>query len=156
MIDQNGYRANVAIVIANASGQAMWFKRCGQGAWQFPQGGLREGETAEDGMYRELAEETGMLPKHVSILGQTKEWFYYDLPEQLVKKDGHCIGQKQIWFLLQLQADTSVINLNMTDEPEFESWGWIDAEQAAEDIIYFKQDVYRKALDELKPFWPKA
>lgn len=154
MIDQNGYRANIAIVLTNNTGQVAWFKRCGQSSWQFPQGGLRENESYEQGMYRELSEETGLAAADVKILGRTDDWLYYDLPEQLIKKDGICIGQKQIWFLLKLTAEQSSIDLNMTNEPEFESWCWVDKAQAQNDIIYFKKDVYSQALAELSVYWP--
>lgn len=156
MIDKQGYRANIAIVLVNTAGQVAWFKRCGHQSWQFPQGGLRENETAEQGMYRELAEETGLLPGHVSILGRTKGWRYYDLPEKLIKKDGICIGQKQIWFLLKLRADDSIVDVNATQDPEFESWAWVDRKRALEDVIYFKKEIYQKALQELQSYWPEA
>ena len=154
MIDQEGYRANIAIVLTNGQGQVAWFKRKGQESWQFPQGGLRQNEAIDDGMYRELAEETGLLPEHVSILGRTNDWLYYDLPEKLIKKDGICIGQKQIWYLLKLTADSKIIDLQVSDEPEFESWCWINKQQAIDEVIYFKQDVYRAALEQLDVFWP--
>nr|VXZ92580.1 RNA pyrophosphohydrolase [Klebsiella pneumoniae] len=40
MIDDDGYRPNVGIVICNRQGQVMWARRYGQHSWQFPQGAL--------------------------------------------------------------------------------------------------------------------
>lgn len=154
MIDQEGYRANIAIVLTNADGQVAWFKRKGQNSWQFPQGGLHENEALVTGMYRELQEETGLTQADVSILGQTKDWLYYELPEKLIKKDGLCIGQKQIWFLLKLEAEPAKINLQSSNEPEFESWCWCDKQHALNDIVFFKKSVYEQALDQLTTYWP--
>ena len=39
MIDSEGYRANVGIVICNPQGELLWAKRIGQQAWQFPRAG---------------------------------------------------------------------------------------------------------------------
>ena len=72
MIDQEGYRPNVGIVILNKNKQALWAKRVAEDAWQFPQGGINEGESVKDAMYRELMEEVGLSPGHVKIIGQTK------------------------------------------------------------------------------------
>ncbi|MFQ3190305.1 MAG: putative (di)nucleoside polyphosphate hydrolase, partial [Paraglaciecola sp.] len=67
MIDAEGFRANVGIVICNELGQVFWARRYGQHSWQFPQGGIDEGETAEQTMYRELHEEVGLKPEHVKV-----------------------------------------------------------------------------------------
>ncbi len=154
MIDENGYRFNVAIILVNDKGQVAWFKRKGQSSSQFPQGGVNEDESLEQGMFRELAEETGLEERHVELLGRTSDWLYYDLPSQHIKEDGICIGQKQMWFLLKLKADDSHINLSSTSDPEFESWQWVEKQQAVNEIIYFKQDVYKRALASLESLWP--
>ena len=70
MIDRDGYRPNVAIVLCNTKNQVFWGKRIKEHAWQFPQGGIKPGETPEQAMYRELKEETGLEAKHVQILGR--------------------------------------------------------------------------------------
>ena len=77
MVDQDGYRSNVAIVISNGRGQVFWAKRLGQKAWQFPQGGIDQGETAEQALYRELYEEVGLEPGDVKIIQQTRRWLRY-------------------------------------------------------------------------------
>ena len=80
MIDSEGYRPNVGIVICNRRGQLLWAKRIGQSAWQFPQGGINEDETIEQALFRELEEEVGLRGNDVSVLHQTTEWLRYDLP----------------------------------------------------------------------------
>ena len=151
VIDSQGYRANIGIILANAQHQLFWARRINEQAWQFPQGGLQTNESYEQGMFRELHEETGLLPEHVSILGQTKDWLHYKLPESLIRRQRQpvCIGQKQIWFALRLQVDESHICLNVTDRPEFDAWQWVDYWQPVNDVIAFKQSVYHAALTEL-------
>ena len=89
MIDQEGYRPNVGIIILNDNKKALWAKRVDEDAWQFPQGGINEGESLKEAMYRELMEEVGLSPNHVEIIGQTKEWLRYDVPKQWVRRDGY-------------------------------------------------------------------
>ncbi|CDL52407.1 Adenosine (5')-pentaphospho-(5'')-adenosine pyrophosphohydrolase [Klebsiella pneumoniae ISC21] len=82
MIDDDGYRPNVGIVICNRQGQVMWARRYGQHSWQFPQGGINPGESAEQAMYRELFEEVGLSRKDVRILASTRNWLRYKLPKR--------------------------------------------------------------------------
>src|ERR1044072_7975695 len=104
MIDRDGYRPNVGIVLCNGKDEVFWGKRVREHSWQFPQGGIKPGETPELAMYRELREEVGLSPHHVRILGRTRDWLRYDVPDQWIKRDwrGNYRGQKQIWFLLRL------------------------------------------------------
>lgn len=150
MIDTDGYRLNVGIVLCNQNSQVLWARRIGQNAWQFPQGGMMHEETSEQALYRELWEEIGLQPQHVEILGKTSDWLYYRLPEHLVRTGSKplCIGQKQIWFLLKLVADENSVNLNRTDAPEFDHWRWVDFWHPLSEVVEFKRDVYRKALEE--------
>ena len=152
MIDSDGYRANVGIILANGHGQLFWARRAGMDAWQFPQGGIRKNETVESAMYRELLEETGLNPQDVIILGYTEEWLRYRLPKRYIRKRSSqvCIGQKQKWYLLQL-LDESKIRLDMAEKPEFDHWRWIDFWQPAKEVVEFKQHVYKKALRHFEP-----
>ena len=152
MIDTDGYRANIAVVILNKNGQVFWCRRIGQDAWQFPQGGMIEGETPEESMYRELREETGLLPRHVDILGHTRGWLRYDLPEHLVRRNHApvCIGQKQIWYLLRFKGGERDVNLEYSDHAEFDDWCWYEYWKTVDEVVSFKQDVYRRALKELE------
>lgn len=86
MIDADGFRANVGIILANTHGQVLWAKRVGHDAWQFPQGGIDFGETPLDAMYRELWEEVGLYPQHVKVLSQTQNWLRYRLPKRFVRQ----------------------------------------------------------------------
>ena len=151
MIDQEGFRANVGIILINNTYQVFLAKRMGQNAWQFPQGGIRSGETTEAAMYRELQEETGLLSHHVELIGCTEDWLKYWLPKHFIRHSSHplCIGQKQIWHFLRLVADESNINLSHSDEPEFDCWEWVDYWTPVKLVIDFKQSVYQQALKEL-------
>jgi len=152
IVDLKGYRLNVGIIIANENGFVFWGRRIGQDAWQFPQGGVSENESATDAMYRELNEEVGLFPEDVKILGSTKRWIKYKLPNQYLRKHSKplVIGQKQKWFLLQLVASDRKIQLNLTNKPEFDSWRWVKYWHPVKEVIYFKRHVYKQALTELE------
>lgn len=153
MIDSEGYRANVGIILSNHSGRVFWARRCGQEAWQFPQGGIKEYETPEQAMYRELYEETGLSASHVELIGCTGRWLRYNLPQRYIRRYQKplCVGQKQIWFLLKMSCDESRVDLAATETPEFDSWQWVDYWLPPKRVIYFKRDVYKRALTELAP-----
>ena len=150
MIDFDGYRPNVGIVICNRNRQVLWAKRCGQNSWQFPQGGINDNESAEQAMYRELYEEVGLQPKDVRILYVSKHWLRYKLPKRLLRYDSKpmCIGQKQRWFLLQLVGDEKNINMQTTKSPEFDGWRWVSFWYPVRQVVSFKKEVYRKAMKE--------
>jgi len=151
VIDTDGYRQNVAIIICNKNGQVLWAKRFGQHSWQFPQGGIKEGETPEQAMYRELHEEVGLKSEHVKILACSRSWLRYKLPKRLVRWDSPepvCIGQKQRWFLLQLTSDDKHITFDACGHPEFDDWRWVTYWYPVRQVVSFKREVYRKALKE--------
>ncbi len=151
MIDLDGFRPNVGIILSNHDGQVLWAKRIGQDAWQFPQGGIQENEDPETAMYRELREEIGLLPEHVSVIDSTRNWLRYRLPRHLVRHDTDpvCIGQKQRWFLLRMECDEDKLRLDASEHPEFDSWRWVDYWRPAEEVVFFKREVYQRALREL-------
>lgn len=157
MIDKEGFRENVGIIVCNCDGQVFWGKRLGQHSWQFPQGGIDAGETAEEAMYRELHEEVGLLPKDVSIMGSTTGWLRYRLPVHMIRKANKplCIGQKQRWFLVHLLSHDSNFNLRATSKPEFDGWRWVDFWHPSREVVYFKRKVYEDALLELEPVLKK-
>lgn len=150
MIDTEGFRANVGIVICNRNGQVLWARRFGQHSWQFPQGGIDEGESAEEAMFRELHEEVGLKSHQVKILKVTKNWIRYRLPKRLIRQDSNpvCIGQKQKWFLLQLTCADEDVNLLHSGHPEFDDWRWVSYWYPIRNVVSFKRDVYRKMMKE--------
>ncbi|MEY4717793.1 MAG: hypothetical protein RL563_411 [Pseudomonadota bacterium] len=151
MIDSKGYRPNVGIILCNDAGRVFWAKRKGANSWQFPQGGIDCDEDPETAMYRELWEETGLLAEHVQLLGRTRYWLRYKLPERYIRKNSMplCIGQKQIWFILRLLTDESVVRFDCGQKQEFDNFRWVDYWYPLKDVVYFKRRVYRKAMDEL-------
>jgi len=153
MIDPDGYRPNVAIVLMNHDRRVFWAQRTNNDGWQFPQGGMRSDETPEEAMYRELREETGLSPGHVELLGATPGWLRYRLPRRYQRHYSKplCIGQKQVWFLLRFLSDDSAFSLNLTDEPEFSSFQWVDFWYPVDNVITFKRHVYHQALSLLEP-----
>lgn len=154
MIDKDGYRSNVGIVLCNARNEVFWGKRVRQNSWQFPQGGIKSGESPEEAMYRELCEEVGLLPEHVRILGRTRDWLRYDVPREWVRREwrGHYRGQKQIWFLLRLVGRECDVSLRASMHPEFDAWRWNKYWDPVDAVVEFKREVYRLALGELQRF----
>jgi len=151
VIDAEGYRPNVGIILSGRAGQVLWAKRIRQDAWQFPQGGINPGESPEQALYRELFEELGLEPPHVQVLGVTRDWLRYRLPRRYVRRGGNpvCIGQKQKWFSLRLLAEDAQVRLDRSARPEFDGWRWVDYWQPIQDVVPFKREVYRRALDQL-------
>ena len=154
MLDRDGYRPNVGIILANGRNEVFWGKRVNQHAWQFPQGGIKHGETPQRAMYRELDEEIGLKADHVRILGRTRHWLRYEVPEKWVRRDwrGTYRGQKQIWYLLRMVGRDCDVSLRASAKPEFDAWRWHDYWVPLEAVIEFKRDVYRQALTELHRF----
>jgi putative (di)nucleoside polyphosphate hydrolase len=153
LIDRDGFRPNVGIVLANTKGQVLWARRIGQDAWQFPQGGISENEQLEDALYRELHEEIGLQQEDVEIVTSTSKWLKYRLPRKYIRtgKPPVCIGQKQKWFLLRLLSEDSCVSVSQAAVPEFDDWRWVSYWYPLRHVISFKRDVYRQALKELAP-----
>ncbi len=154
MLDREGYRPNVGIILCNAKNEVFWGKRIREHSWQFPQGGIKRGESPEQAMYRELYEEVGLLPEHVRILGRTKGWLRYEVPTHWIKREwrGSYKGQKQIWFLLRLTGRDNDVSLRATSKPEFDAWRWNNYWVPLDSVIEFKREVYGQALAELIRF----
>ena len=151
MVDRDGYRPNVGIILCNGKNEVFWGKRVREHAWQFPQGGIKSGESPEQAMYRELKEEVGLDPCHVKILGRTRNWLRYDVPQHWVRRENRGIyrGQKQIWYLLRLVGRDCDVCLRHTDHPEFDAWRWHVYWIPLDSVIEFKREVYGRALNEL-------
>ncbi len=161
MIDQDGFRLGVGIILVNSNRQVFLAKRIGKAAWQFPQGGLMADETPEQAMFRELKEEIGLQPEDVKVLGATRRWLRYRLPQRLVRHYSQplCVGQKQKWFLLRLVNEDAQFDLSVTSSPEFDSWAWVSYWYPLSQVVAFKRRVYNLAMKEFarivlsKRFW---
>lgn len=151
IIDADGFRANVGIVLMRGDGDVFLGRRAGGKGWQFPQGGIRGGESLEEALFRELYEEIGLGSEDVELLGHTARWLRYRLPPRYVRRNRHplCIGQKQRWFLLRLRHEVATFDFESTTEPEFDEWRWAEFWEPAREVIYFKRKVYQRALTEL-------
>lgn len=150
-IDEDGFRANVGIILTNDEGKLLLGGRVGSKGWQFPQGGMFEGEAAESAMYRELEEEIGLTRDDVALLGVTRDWLRYRLPERFIRKNAtpRCIGQKQRWFMLGLRVPADRLRFDCGDTPEFDRVRWVSYWRPVNEVIYFKRRVYASALHEL-------
>ena len=153
MLDKEGYRPNVGIILANQRNEVFWGKRVCQHAWQFPQGGIQHGETPQQAMFRELEEEVGLQRAHVHVLGRTRDWLRYEVPERWARRAREGAagyrGQKQIWYLLRMVGRDCDVKLRASGHPEFDAWRWNDYWVPLEAVIDFKREVYRQALLEL-------
>ena len=154
MLDRDGFRPNVGIILLNQKNQVFWGKRIRTHSWQFPQGGIDRGETPEQALFRELQEEVGLLPEQVRIVARTRDWLRYEVPDRYIRKDarGHYKGQKQIWFLLQLVVPDHALNLRASTHPEFDAWRWNEYWVPLESVVEFKRGVYEMALTELSRY----
>jgi len=153
VIDPDGYRPNVGIVLMRDDGRVFWARRVSRDGWQFPQGGMNSDETPIEAMYRELREETGLEAAHVELLGATPGWLRYRLPRRCVRQGERpvCIGQKQVWFLLRLIGSEADVRFDLCDKPEFSEFRWVEFWYPLLHVVNFKRDVYLRALHHLAP-----
>jgi len=116
-------------------------------AWQFPQGGIDEGEDEDVAILREVREELGLTT--AKILRKSKATVPYYFPETMKHKlcDNFC-GQEHSWYLLTYDEAES-INFHVSDEVEFKAFKWVAPESAIADVISWRQDAYRQGLREL-------
>ncbi len=158
MIDEQGYRLNVGIIVVNKENKLLWAQRCSNvDAWQFPQGGIKRNESPKQAMYRELHEELGLVEQDVAVLQESSQWYSYDLPKKFQRPHQVplCIGQKQRWFLLRLLGEDKRVKLNVMSSPEFIRWKWVDYWLPVESVVDFKRDVYMNVLSEFDGFLNK-
>lgn len=154
------YRPCVGVMLVNAQGRVFVGKRIDKGsvgqqegdAWQMPQGGIDEGEELHPAALRELHEETGISPDLVTIIAESREEHFYDLPPELLGKlwKGLYRGQRQRWLLLRFNGEDTQVNLAAHEHPEFMEWKWVEPEQLPDLIVPFKKRVYRQVVEEFR------
>lgn len=145
------YRPCVGIVLINRDSHVFVAKRIDgerlgwSNSWQFPQGGIDDGEDAKTAALRELKEETGA--ETVEILAEMPDWIYYDLPGELASViwEGRFKGQRQKWFLMKFIGEEAEINLNQ-NIPEFCAWEWVSPNESIIRVVPFKIDVYKQVI----------
>jgi putative (di)nucleoside polyphosphate hydrolase len=145
MTELSAYRPNVGVVLFHPDGRVWLGRRVythGPHNWQFPQGGVDDGEDLEAAARRELAEETGV--RRITFLGRTEGWIAYDFPENHrgPKAFRGWRGQKQVWFAFRFDGEETDIDLQAHGEPEFDDWRWGYLEEAPELIVPFKRAAY--------------
>ena len=137
------FRAGTGALILNKNNEVLAFERTGQtDAWQLPQGGIDLGERSIDGVYREVFEETGITKDEIELIAEHPEWLVYEFPEHV--KLGHYLGQAQKWYIFRLLSPPDSIDLAKAEHNEFQAWRWMSMHDLAEQIIYFKKNVYTK------------
>jgi putative (di)nucleoside polyphosphate hydrolase len=140
------YRRGVGIALINDRGQVWVGERFGlRTAWQMPQGGIDKGEAPRAAALRELEEEIGT--NKARIIGVTRGWVRYDLPEKYRPKHwgGKFIGQEQKWYLMKFTGDDADINCD-TEHPEFARWKWLAFRQLPRVAVDFKRSVYKEVV----------
>ena len=153
MIDKDGYRKNIGIILCNSKNELLICKRLKEDSWQFPQGGVEAGESIEAALYRELQEETGLAAEQVQLIAVTKPWYRYRLPTHMLKNNqSNYVGQKQKYGLLKILDDAHQFVLDQDRHPEFDDWAWVPYWYPVGAVWAPKQDAYRRALKELAPF----
>jgi putative (di)nucleoside polyphosphate hydrolase len=137
------FRAGVVIVVRRDDGDVLAFERADQpGQWQLPQGGLEPGETPDDAAWRELAEETGLGPGDVEMVGEHPDWVAYEWPPDVVA-GGNRLGQVQRWFFFRLRADSAEPS---PDGREFRAWKWVEPSWLIEQVVPFRRPAYETVL----------
>ena len=147
------YRPCAGIMLANTEGKVFVGQRIDKApegdAWQMPQGGIDDGEEAEQAALRELVEETGISPGLVDVIARSRSEHFYDLPEELLGKiwKGKYRGQRQWWFLMRFKGVDGDINID-TDHPEFSRWQWVSPDRLPQLIVPFKKRLYESLVSE--------
>ncbi len=154
MTDLSRYRPNVGVVLFHPDGRVWYGRRSDTPepyTWQFPQGGIDDGEDLEAAARRELAEETGITS--IERLARTEGWITYDFPPDYggSKQARGWRGQKQAWFAFRFTGDESEIDLEAHGEIEFDAWRWGALSEAPDLIVPFKRPAYEQVVAVFAP-----
>ena len=155
MNEESNYRLNVGLIIVNNYGKVLICKRKNSNQWQFPQGGIDEGESPMEAAKREIFEEVGIKPSKIKVLGKIKDWVKYEIPKELAKKSFKkkgIVGQKQKWFIFKIKSEACITFVNDPDN-EFDDFAWVSYWRPIALIVSFKKEVYRNVLAELLPIY---
>jgi len=157
--DLSLYRPNVGVVVFCRRGRVWLGRRAhtdGPHNWQFPQGGVDDGEDLEAAARRELHEETGIAS--VELLGRTEDWLCYDFPPGWngSKAQRGWRGQKQVWFAYRFTGADDEVNLQIHQQPEFDSWRWARLEETPELVIPFKRPTYEHVAQAFATYAARA
>ena len=155
MNEESNYRLNVGLIIVNTYGKVLICKRKNSNQWQFPQGGIDEGESPIEAAKREIFEEVGIKPSKIKVLGKIKDWVKYKIPKELAKKSFKkkgIVGQKQKWFIFKVKSEACISFVNDPDN-EFDDFAWVSYWHPIALIVSFKKEVYRSVLAELLPIY---
>lgn len=158
-MDLTKYRPNVGVVLFHPDGRVWLGRRAATPppwCWQFPQGGVDDGEDLEAAARRELAEETGAVS--VTLLGRTDGWITYDFPPEAkgAKIAKGWKGQKQVWFAFRFDGEEAEIDLSGDGHPEFETWRWGYLAEAPGLIVPFKRPAYEAVAAAFAGFAAKS
>lgn len=153
------YRPNVGAIIVNRAGDVFLARRADlvgrtpdrgseDGVWQFPQGGIDDGEAPEQALFRELGEEIGT--NDVSVLARHGEWLSYDLPPHLIGRalGGRYRGQTQVWFVVRFNGKDSDIRLDAHLPAEFDAWRWVPIGDVQRFDLGFKRALYARLAED--------
>ena len=145
------YRPNVAmIIVSNSYPQKKEIFLAQRNdlsdVWQFPQGGIDDGEEVHEALFRELEEEIGT--DKVKVIAEYPEWISYDFPSKIAKNMKPWIGQKQRYFLVKLKKSAK-INIQ-TKHPEFSDYKFVGVDEALATSASFKKDVYETVINYFK------
>lgn len=152
----SNYRDAVGIMIINPQkkvwlGYRAWTQTSAY-HWQMPQGGIDDGETPEQAVWREMYEETGLTQETCQLIAESQNWYTYDIPKKSKRKID---GERQKWFLFLFHGTKKDVNLKIQKKPEFVRFRWAEPQKAPYLIIPFKKEVYNQVLAEFMPIIEK-
>lgn len=147
--DNPNYRKGVGVVVVNEFGKILVCERTDvAGAWQLPQGGIDPNEQPRDTLFRELEEETGLLPHDVKIITEHSQWLSYDWPGKKRHYGEDMLGQVQKWFLLEFIGNPDAIDVTAAESAEFARHKWVHPAWLIRRVIAFRRPIYKAVLRE--------